>query len=304
MKKHHLHGAYIFILFTVLLLYAGCTPSSSNQGTDYRYGSQGLELSFYPENTKTFYEGEDATLFFELRNKGTADIRDGQLFASGFDRTYLNFQFRPSQFFSITGKDQFDPSGQYAQQFSLVAQNARMPPNRERFSQSVLITACYTYETKATAEVCVDPDPLNRQTRDKVCNLGVRNSGAQGHPITISSITPTVNANAGTVRFQIQFTNSGGGQVYDRRVSHSICNSGLAYNEIDVVYVNSVQLGNMRLQCEPANPVRMLNGQGMITCTCNDCVDTTMSAYWSVLDMELSYGYKNTIRQDITLRTN
>ena len=305
MKKHHVHSIYTLILAVTLLFYAGCTSGSLSGGStggsgpdNFRYGSDALRIDFHPGNAYRFYEGDDVTLLLELQNKGTADIEGGELFLAGYDKSFLNFQLDPGVFFSIDGKDRFDPNGDFFETYTLTARNVRLPRERDELRQSIMVTACYDYKTTMSAEVCVDPDPYNRRLKDKACELSVRGVSAQGHPVTISSVTPTVNSK--DIRFAIKFGNSGSGTVYDRRVSYEKCNIGLDYDELDMVYVDRVLLGTNTLKCEPDNPVRMNNG-GSIICTCENCIDQTLQPYWTFMEIDLSYGYKNTIQRDVVI---
>ncbi len=297
---HPLHRAYLIAFLVLLVLYVGCAGGTAERDpSNFRFGSQGLELRFSPGNPTVFYEGSDVSLLVEVYNRGTAPAY-GEFFISGYDPSFMQMRVYPSHIISMEGKDQFDPRGDMFQMVTVAADRVRLPRNRESFPQSIQLTACYRYSTYASSEVCVDPDPYNRRLSDKVCQLSAQNPGGQGHPIIISSVEPTVSQN--DIRFQIRISNSGGGQVYDLRTPFGKCGIGLDQGDINYVYVGPVTLGGQALSCEPLNPVRMLSGTGTINCVCRNCVDPGLGAYKSLLEMELDYHYRQTLTRDIQLR--
>jgi hypothetical protein len=297
--KRHLPGVAFIFLLMVVASYVGCSGNvSSQEPANYRTGTQGLEMRWAQGNRFTFYEGDDVSLLMELRNRGTAPLY-GQLFVTGYDPNFMSLSIFPSQFISLEPKNEFDPTGEFATIATIAANSIRLPNNREKFSQSIQVTACYEYQTLASAEVCVDPDPMNRRIDNKVCQLNAQTPGGQGHPVIISGIQPFVNQQ--DIRFQIRISNSGGGQVYDKRTSFGKCAVGLNYDEVDLVYVQSVRLAGRPLSCEPLNPVRLLNGQGTINCICRGCIDPMQGAYVSLLEMDLAYNYRQQMTQQINL---
>lgn len=299
LKAHHVHYGYVLLLLFALSLYVGCSSSTTNDGpADFRYGSQALDLQWSPTNPNVFYEGDDLSLLVDVYNRGTEEVY-AELFLSGYDPAYLNLQIYPSNFISMEGKDEFDPNGDFGDLITIAADRVYLPRNRERFTQSVKLTACYDYSTKASSEVCVDPDPNNRRIEDKVCTLGATTPGGQGHPVVVNSIQTHVSRN--DIRFTIDFSNAGGGDVFDQGVSFDKCAGGLDYDEIGLVNVRSVTLSGKALSCEPLNPVRMRNNAGTIVCECLNCINEYDSAYRSLLEIDFSYGYRNAITRDIEI---
>jgi len=304
MKHHHVNYSYIAILLVVLGLYAGCTStSSSSNPSNYRTGSEGLYMQFLPDNMRTVYDGDEAVLLLELGNRGTSNIEGGQLFASGFDPLYLPFQFEPDSFFTLEGKSAAYPRGDLTEIYTLRASRVRSPPNRERFEQPIMVTACYDYVTVATAEVCVNTDASNRMLTQQVCEGGARGYGAQGHPVTVTSVNPVYTRDK--VRMEIRFANSGRGEVYNPRLSTDDCGVGLRYDEIDRVVVSKVTLGGRSMSCSPQNPVRLSGGSGYIVCECDSyCLDNSIGSYWTALEVHLRYGYRQSVSTQITILNN
>jgi hypothetical protein len=300
--KKHLPSVYFILMLMVVASYVGCSGNvSSQEPANFRTGSQGLDMRFVSGNQYTFYEGSDVSLLMELRNRGTAPLY-GELFLTGYDPNFLSLSIFPSRIMSIEPKNEFDPNGDFAQIYTIAANGVRLPNNREKFSQSIQVTACYEYETLASAEVCVDPDPMNRRIDNKVCQLNAQAPGGQGHPVVITGIQPFVNSQ--DIRFQIRIANSGQGQIYDKRVSFGQCASGLNFDQVDLVYVRSVRLAGRALTCEPLNPVRLLNGVGTINCICRNCIDPMQGAYRSLLEMDIIYNYRQSMTQQINLIAN
>lgn len=304
MKHNHVNGFYILLLTLSLLLYAGCSQSGGGAiPDDFRFGSQGLELRFHQSNQNVFFHGDDAVFLLEVFNRGTFPAQStqfGRLFVSGFDRTYADLRL-DNEFITIQGKSQFDPRGDHPQTYTIrTSRPLTTPLNVDSLRQSLMVTACYYYETHATAEICVDPDPHGRRVSSKVCNLGARNFGAQGHPIVITGIEPRVGRD--NLMLTIRFSNSGGGQVYDFRSTQMNCAGGLNHQDLGVIVLRHASLGNMPLTCEPLGDIRLLGNSGSIVCqTPPGSIRSDQSAYWTNLDLEFGYGYKTSIQTEFRI---
>ncbi|MFT7615498.1 MAG: hypothetical protein ACI8Y7_000312 [Candidatus Woesearchaeota archaeon] len=300
-QHHHVNAFYVIALTLALTLYAGCAGGASGgseQVNDYRFGSQALELRFHSTNPTVFRSGDTLTLLVDVYNRGTSDVTDGDLYLTGFDPTILENMLIDPPFLVKEGKDEFDPRGEFSDVYTIHG-FVNGPRNSDEIAQTIQLTSCYEYSTIATAEVCVDSDPFNRKIEDKVCQLQARNFGAQGHPLVVSGVEPTVSGS--DIRFKITVSNSDSGTLFDPAVSNDQCAFGLDYGDIDKIYVGSVSLSNKALFCEPVNPVRLRNGQGTVVCQCENCVDEFQNAYWAQLNMEFHYGYKNTVTTGITV---
>ena len=66
------------------------------------------------------------------------------------------------------GKSMNNPDGGY-EILDLEATVDLSGLNVEKYNPNFLVTSCYTYETKANPEVCIDPRPFSTVKEDKVC---------------------------------------------------------------------------------------------------------------------------------------
>jgi len=301
MKRDHLHIGYILIFVLVLSLYAGCSGQTTASISNYRTGSQALDMQWRTNNQNVVYIGDELDLLLQLSNKGTADITNGELFLSGYDPSYLDLQIDPSPTFSLTGKSQYDPTGAFSDIYTIKAINVQGPKNIGQFQQSVLVSACYEYKTTATASVCIDSDPYNRITRQKACTMGTVSVGGQGAPVVISSVEPIVGQKS--IRFNIRLSNAGNGVVYNPQISPEQCAEGLSFENTDRVFVTKVTLGGKSLECSPQNPIWLNSGSASLTCECNGdgCIDSNVAAYQTLLEVELRYGYRNSLSTQVNI---
>jgi hypothetical protein len=304
MKHHHLHAGYILILVLVLSIYGGCSNQSGATTGNYRYGTQALDMQ-WKSNQNKVYVGDDLSLLLQLRNRGTYDIKSGELFLSGYDPTYLDLEISSGQgagsgfVFDIDGKDQFDPNGDRAEIFTIKSMSpVRGPRSFGQFPQTIVVSACYRYESLAITSVCIDPDPYNRKVSQKACTMSTVSVGGQGAPVVVSSVEPIMGRDS--VRFNIRLSNSGNGVVYEDRSGY-LCADGLKAEDTDKVRIYA-KLGEIPLICSPGPLVWLNSGTATVMCECdNGCVDTTLPAYQTLLEVKLVYGYRNAISTQVTI---
>lgn len=276
-----------------MLVLTSCTGGYSGGEADihYRSGSRALETRFATPGTEDFFENDELVLIVDYFNRGTADITNGEFFVSGYDLNYLTMTLDP-KYINIEGKDEFDPTGERRQILTIKSSNVKMPSNSEEFTQTIKLTSCYDYETLATAEICIDPDPHGRRQSDKTCIMSPVSPGSQGAPIVVSRVTPYVSGN--DFRLDIEITNSGDGVVYDRDVSNQECFAALdKYQDVDKVDLTRIEFSGRSMSCSPSNPIRLVNGVGRITCECKGCIQDYMDTYTTQIVMNFAYGYRN-----------
>lgn len=290
---------YIIIVAIFALILAGCSSGSSGSGynVDYRYGSQALELRWMNPGVEEVYEGDQMVLLVEYFNRGVADIVAGQFYLSGYDEKYLTLAADPP-FVSIPGKSEYDPNGDISQILTIRSTNVRLPYNSEEFLQTVKLTACYDYKSEASAEICVDPDPNSRTVTTKVCNMGPVSPGPQGGPVVVTRVEPIVSRD--DFRLNIEFRNQGSGNVFDYRVSNDQCAYGLdKYQDLDKVYLTRIDFSGRGMTCQPSNPLRIVNGVGKVTCTCENCLNSYADAFKTQIAIEFQYGYRNELTKQV-----
>lgn len=183
-----------------------------------------------------------------------------------------------------------------------------LPPSLESFKQPIAITACYDYVTRATAMMCIDPNPNNNIR--KVCRAGgVSLSSGQGAPLAITRIDQ-IAANKKSV-FTIHVKHNKKDQtsvIYDwQQLYKCNPNSGsiVKATDLNVAYVGYIALSGRPdlIECTPQDGKIRLDesGNGQITCTAFSD-NNVESAYEAPLEIELWYGYSKTIQKNINIR--
>ncbi|MBT5023511.1 hypothetical protein HON01_11875, partial [Candidatus Woesearchaeota archaeon] len=163
-----------------------------------------------------------------------------------------------------------------------------------------LLTACYKYKTRANPVVCLDTNPTDKLS-DKVCNPNGASPGSQGAPIAVSSIEQETTPKA--TYFRIQISNAGGGVAFDAN-SIGSCPHLLDYKELNKIryYVPTLGEGQAFGECKPDHDkLRLVNGQATIFCKFPH--SQQQGAYQTTLNIELEYGYKNSISQQVDIRS-
>lgn len=301
---------FIFSLFFLVLLIFGCSQSqSTGLGESVQVGTEGIVMNFVNNAppSEIFYDptgGNEFEATVELKNKGTFPREGtplvGQLFITGFDTSVINGAWEggdslPS---TLTGKSLVFPEGGYDIKTYLDS-DLSYPFDSDTYPTPVQVTACYQYETMATPLVCVDPNPTSTTIRKKVCNVhDLTLSGGQGGPVGITSIEQFSGSRKST--FKITIENLGNGRViaYDR---YADC-LDLEFRDVDRVEVTT-QLTGQNGDCNPegtaSNPVRLINGKGLIVCNFDN--PTSGDAFSTPLQVNMKYGYSNSISKQINI---
>jgi len=303
MKKSVL--CLVFLL--VLLACTTTTKQTEPTGTNFRYGTEGLGISFVPNLPPArIYDGSPFEAVLQVENKGTSEAI-GILYLSGFDQNMIaEIGTAGKQINVLKGRDQYMPKGE----MDTISFSGRIPnlKNIDKYQPTLLATACYTYFTTANAQVCIDPNPYAPTRMEKVCVPAPVSLGSQGAPIAVTAVQ--VDAAPGTTRFSINVQNVGGGDAYksDAYQSCSPFGAGLSFNDVDFVRVLDVVVGGTSIMpsCKPLSEsvegsgfLRLSNGAGMFFCELSGIVG--QSAYLTPLSIFLEYGYKQSISKPIEI---
>lgn len=308
MKK----GVFAVILCAFLVACQGIGgfggSGTTSQPQDFRFGTEGLSMSFMPNlPPPRVFENQPLTIMVRVENRGTTSLRqgDGQIYLSGFDNkivTGIPGTGKPLP--QLEGRSQFVPQGG----FDVVTFDAAVASLEglrvDKFTPTILATLCYKYETMASSQVCIDPNPFTPSKTPKVCTPGMAGLGSQGAPIAVSGIG--VEANPGRTRFAITFQNVGGGDVFLQK-DLAKCNpnsGGFSYTELDTVELVDVSVAgtSIKQSCRPVNNnlVRLVNGQATIYCELP--VSGQQNAFLSAMNVYLRYGYSQSSRTSIEIR--
>lgn len=300
----------IVALVLLILLISGCggTGQRGEEGyVWYRTGSQGLVMNFFQNSPQPIiYEGDIMSVSLELWNKGTSPINIGQIWYAGFDRAIIpnygtggtgdlpefeNFQI-------LTSRDQYNNEGGVTYLDRKTGQ-IFLPEGTPRYPFQFMVFACYDYQTVAPFTLCIDPEPW-RTNIDKPCVATNAGSGSQGAPVAVTNVDQETAKD--TVRFKITISNVGGGTIVDKLYTTSKCPTSFMPSDIDKVYLDYVTLSNLDITstCQPQSPIRLNNGVGTIYCLAP--IEKGPS-YSTILEVGVSYGYKQTISKQVEVRS-
>lgn len=313
----------IFLVLLVTILLSSCAELGSQTTTD-RSGSSsssrtpGIQLSFVegvPPDRFYVEEGTNENVNFEaaieIRNTGEFPQDDGgnlngRLHLTGFDRSIIrNRRWEGGNTFDrINGVSSAMPEGGIEQKI-FRADDIYFPSNSREYPVTLMLNACYYYETDATATVCVDPDPRSR-SGNQACNLGEVSLNSQQAPLQVTEIVQT--GTSSELIFSIQIENRGNGKVLRETGTSGVVSEDRCMNpdfdETDRLTVDARVTGLSSGRCSPegsaSEPLRMYDGRGEIVCRfpLDNSID---SAYTTEMQIDLGYGYQVTERKDITL---
>lgn len=295
----------IVVLFLIII--SGCGQmggdSSTSMSEDIYKGTKAVGMKFLPQSPPSeVFEGNPLNILVEYSNEGAHTITTGNLYLTGYDPGFV-FDSQSVMSWSIgglEGKTLLNPVGtQMIAEFN--DNDIRKPDNVDRFTQKLKLTACYDYITLASAQVCIDPRPYDLSGDKKICSAGIVSlSGGQGGPVAVTKIDERIAGDR--VQFKIYFKNMGTGDVF-RFGSSSHCYSQLGFDDMDKVVVHKVTFSNEKnLQCEPdlGSNIRLNNGEGFVICY-YDGLPSTGDEYLTNLNIELRYGYRESITKTIDI---
>jgi len=301
----------ISVLF--LLVLVACAPGPTAEAprpTDFRFGNEGLYMEFVlnlpPQN---LYSPGEFVAMIHVENRGTSDV-GGQLdtiYLSGFDNTIITGISTYGQPITpLEGRGPFVPQGGIGAVGFTGTIQSLSGKRIDKYQPTILATACYNYETVASAQVCIDPNPYAPTSIEKVCLPTPVSLGSQGAPIAVTNVN--VVASPGKTRFTIDIQNVGRGDVFRYGLPYldkcNPYNPGLSFNEVDFVKVTDVSVsGTSILQsCKPIidSHVRLTNGKASLFCEFSSA--RQQAPYLTPLNIVMQYGNRLSIVKRIDIR--
>src|SRR3989344_7374669 len=305
-----------YLLLGVLLLaivISGCSAPRGGEEPrefNFRTGSEGLVLQF-PEGTpdRIFENDQQIKFTVEIQNRGAYPQFDeigglnGFIWVGGFDKSVIDLQPEQRQLDerALEGKSEINREGGYwAAVISGRAFN--LPSGTPYYRTPMIVTATYNYETVASADICVDPEPRSPYVREKVCQItdfsNVVMSGSQGAPIAVTSIEEDATSTA--LLFRIYVSNVGGGLLINENDISFDPNRGYDWDELNQVRIADVAVGNIPMtECRPGigEYLELRNNRGVIFCRL--ATAGLDNAYRAPLNVRLAYGYASSVTRDI-----
>jgi len=302
MKKISFATQLIIFSLPLIILLAACSRNTGSVAKVH-VGTEGLAIRFIPGGPPDkVYADTNFQIGIELQNKGAHDIEGGQYLVSLEDE-FTRLDGTPRQQFRIRGRSQYSPVGETIYR-TLNAQASSLPDESQNRQTTVRVTTCYPYTTKATADICIDTDPLGIRRQRKPCTTyPISMSGGQGGPVAITSIVPEmISAEHGTITplFTIKLANRGQGQVFQPdKISDACSARQIGFDNINTVHLTA-NIGDQSLTCTP-NRVK-LTQESTVRCKLEDGIGTDAGTYTSQITITIKYGYTQTINKDITIQ--
>jgi hypothetical protein len=307
----------IITILAIILILTACTPTSKNtassDGTvkyeEYRTGNQGLRITFITNMPPArVFDTDELNAVIEVENLGafkTKAIAD-RIYLSGFDPAMLTgIKTTGEPIPQLEGKTIYTQKGTSDRVAFKGIPTMLSAKKIDKYPIKMLATACYEYETLASANICIDPNPYSTTAVQKVCTpASVSMSAGQGGPIAVTNVQ--VEPAPGITRLKIDIANTGGGEVFkpgiDTLQKCSPYTPGLEFDDADYVHVDDISMPGYSIinTCRPIiqENTRLVNGKATIYCEINTL---GQPVYTSPLTIKLSYGYRTTIFKNIEL---
>ncbi|MBI2147304.1 hypothetical protein HYU19_02385 [Candidatus Woesearchaeota archaeon] len=300
-------------------------------------GTEALSMSFvkgsFPSlvtapSPSASSDGVPFSFTVEIENKGAADIPEGYM-TLAVEKDYLNVvswntyeadmapiaigESGERAVFSLPGRTEVDPYGK--QEFvTFTLKPLPIDPKTEQHVSTVILTACYKYQTTASSELCIDTDIYQRtDPKQKACAFKPLSfSSGQGGPVAVTSVdVKTVqDGDYLTPYFTITVKNVGKGQAVEKNKIESACSS-TGYSSLTVADFNKVTLDEVAfskytfssgaIRCD-APTVQLRDNEGKFRCHLRpNILLKDQSSFLTSLVVQLSYGYTQSISSPITI---
>lgn len=281
----------MLLLFLTACQFGGVMKAPPPKEIPIFTGTTALEAAFNPASMSSILMCQQADAYVDIKNTGASDIVDGTLSFIVEDQYLLPLSER-TQKFSLAGKSQYNPKGEFDQVHFRV-KNTGILQQFESYQSDVVFRACYRYVTSASAQVCVDPDVANLNPR-KVCrSQPVTLSGGQGAPIAVTRVEPLMVPEGDQVHpvFAIYVQQAGSGAVVRPEGAELACTGGGGPKLLNYA-VASASIQDRALKCEPKE-VRIEAGkESRFICERDDMLfDTSSGTFSTVLSVQLDYGF-------------
>lgn len=313
----------------MLLVVPACTNQMGGpQVANYRRGTGSITMQFIPNAPPDqFYApeaGESMTFPAGLRmaNVGATNVELGYI-SLAVEKEYVGIQgwdFSEAALrsagaperasFQLRGRSSIFPLGDEAIVLATL-EPKQIDPQIMQHDTTIIVTACYPYETQASASICIDTDIFGLKPIQKVCTpRRISMSGGQGGPVVISSIEERILPQGDTYvrpQFVLTIENKGDGTVVNKeKVSEACSSAPLGMTDYNLVHIDEVSfsglsIGRGDITCIPS-PLRMSNNRGTVKCTVAEGrIPTSQDTYQTELFVKLSYGYTNSISKTVRL---
>jgi hypothetical protein len=295
----------LLIILLAFLTSCGMIQQSKDQIKipEVHSGTQGVVLEFMegmPPNE--VYEERHFEIMLKVYNKGASDIKGGMLKMST-EAQQVSIEGENDQRFDLEGKSVFNPEGGQTRK-SFRAQASPLIAQIESYSTPITATACYPYQTEATALMCIDTD-IAGMVKNKPCKPTTKvMTGGQGGPVAITSVEPkmTTHEEPQKIRpeFLIKLQNLGTGQAMRSLKVYDACTGRPLGSENWNVVELSAEMSDTPLTCRPETI--KISADTTVICSFDKGIEKNRGTYTAPLSIKLNYGYMDRIVKNIQVK--
>ena len=312
------------ILITIVLFLAGCQalnlPFTSQlqqneiPQIDVYKGKEGISIKFVPGAPPDKMVATSDINSYEvgvvIENRGAAD-------AEGVVALILekNFMEAAQKFLAIEGgvegREKFTSGGIKDLKFDVNTKALSKENYETNPKPNVQAAACYKYQTKASAPICIDTSKYRGTAEKGACTESTLYfTEGQGAPVAVTKIESVIlikNSQAFPY-LKIFMENAGRGEVLNRTQTTDACSDKPAVHSI--IHLDSASIGGKQLSCEPKNAEETLlklreeKENNYFTCEAaagTQGFDAGAQSFITDLSITLSYGYETTITKQVEL---
>jgi len=322
MRKIKISIMILAVLISVFL--SGC-GNRGEVGTltqeDIYKGHDGLEMEFLKDSPPSeTYQEQNFPVLVTLTNKGAYDIEDGILvFVVEDDYIALEEEdwnlddsmelvSSTNVRYDLKGKTLSYPDGDTLT-FSLQPRTLALEKQSAIHTVDIVMVSCFEYETKLSADVCIDFDIYETETSMKTCEVKDQTfGGGQGAPIGITSIKQEIfpgEEGQITPTFLIEVKNYDTGYPYASSNTELMCSSTgedikKKFNEVEI----TASLAGTELECSPGNIMKLKDGKDYVRCKTSKPLtkDQNGESYTTSLLVKLKYGYTKSISKSMLIK--
>lgn len=308
---------YMMIL-ALLVFIVACTSQTDNnyKFEDVYKGVEGLRFSFLTNAPpREVYDESPLQIIVNLENKGAADIEKGIL-AISLEKDYYKPQDFANREINLYGRSVYIRYGDQKREVYSISDVTIPETQSESHKTQIYATACYQYQTTLKADVCIDTDVYNLKERTRSCRVSdYYSSSGQGAPVAIIRIEETMLPEGeDQIRpsYKIYVRNQGKGEVVLSDKVSEACGATLGEDALNKIKVKDVKLSTYSLgdfECSPeeegaAQPILTLReSEDFIICTLKKekAISTDASSFLTGLEIDLEYGYTETISKEVKI---
>ncbi len=305
----------IAFLGLLVLVLAGCQGTGTTKPTNdspFIGGTQGIDVAF-EENSppqRVLDSGQESFFItLLLRNGGEFTVPKNGLIASLSGIPQKSFSLKSLNVvnaFELAGAtkdaDLVHTGAEELLEFGEAKYTIDIPAS---FTTQLRTDICYTYQTKAVANLCLKNNVVARKNINDVCDVNVptvtiHNSAG---PLQAADLRQTpIGANRLKLSFKIR--NVGTGAVYEPAAFTSVCAGQDTLKDMVKVTLTSPEQA-FSVQCNQLNNqnsgvVKLVNKEKDITCT----IDTTNLqdvTFQNLLLFQMDYMYRTAVVTQLTV---